>query len=202
MIDETWTPIFVASAMTGPDRARTNPAGMSVTIGASTARNASRSRTRMNRSDSSWVWFCDEPDAATASIWAASWPVRWTSRPAGAPAPPKVERMASTTPLASGPALNATTSAWTSACRACPSPDTPRSTTSLTLSRARTRASSASIAALSAGVSPPSRAAISVAAARVPFWNGAASAAACMLGAEEGRNPLVVSFATSASDGR
>ena len=59
MIDETWTPIFVDSAMTGPDSTSTKTAGTRVTIGASTARKASRSRTTMNRSDSCWVWFCE-----------------------------------------------------------------------------------------------------------------------------------------------
>ena len=38
----------------------------------------------MNSSDSSWVWFCEEPDAATVSTWMASWPVRWIWSPAGA----------------------------------------------------------------------------------------------------------------------
>ena len=61
---------------------------------------------------------------------------------------------------------------------------------------------SRSIAALSAAVSPPSRAATRVAAARDASWNGAAMAAACMLGVLAGRNPLVVSLATSLRDGR
>jgi len=55
---------------------------------------------------------------------------------------------------------------------------------------------------LSAAVSPPSRATTSVAEAREAFWNGSASVAACMLGASAGRKPLVVSLATSLSDGR
>ena len=51
-------------------------------------------------------------------------------------------------------------------------------------------------------VSPPSRAATSVDGASDTSWNGAAIAAACMLGELAGRKPLVVSLATSASDGR
>ena len=66
----------------------------------------------------------------------------------------------------------------------------------------RIRVSSWSSAALSAVVSPPSRAAMSVDGASDTSWNGAAIAAACMLGELAGRKPLVVSLATSASDGR
>ena len=72
----------------------------------------------------------------------------------------------------------------------------------MTLSRPLIRASSVSIAALSAGVRPPSRATTRVAAASESPWNGAAMVAACMLGESAGRKPLVVSFATSARDGR
>ena len=86
VIDETWTPMFVDSAMTGPDRTSTNAAGISVTSGASTARKASSSRTMMNRSESCDVWSCDEPVALIVSTCVASWPVRWICRPAGAPA--------------------------------------------------------------------------------------------------------------------
>ena len=109
--------------------------------------------------------------------------------------------MASTTPVASGPPLNATTVAWSSAWRAWPSPETPRSRTSFTRGTWRILASSASTAALSAAVNPPSRATTNVAEASEAFWNGAASVAACMLGAFAGRKPLVVSLATSLSDG-
>ena len=63
----------------------------------------------MNRNASSCVWFIEEPDAATVSICVASWPVRWICRPAGIGVVVKVDRIASTTPFASGPALNAMT---------------------------------------------------------------------------------------------
>src|SRR5260221_10863856 len=58
------------------------------------------------------------------------------------------------------------------------------------------------MAALSAAVSPLLRAATRVAAASVASWNGAAIVAACMLGELAGGNPLVVSLATSLSEGR
>ena len=202
VIDETWTPIFVDSAMTGPARTSTNAAGRSVTSGASAARKASSSSTMMKTSESSEVVDSEDPDAATVSTWVANWPVRWTSRPAGTPGPVNVPRISSTTPCASGPPVNAMTAAWTSAWRACPSCETPRSATTFTLSMPRICCSIASIAALSSAVNPPSRAATRVAAARDTSWNGAAMAAACMLGVLAGRNPLVVSLATSLREGR
>ena len=69
----------------------------------------------MNSSDSCWVWFCEGPAVETLSICVASWPVRWIWRPLGALTWPNSARIPSTTPLASGPPLNETTSAWTSA---------------------------------------------------------------------------------------
>ncbi len=56
--------------------------------------------------------------------------------------------------------------------------------------------------ALSAALNPPSRAATRVDTANESPWKGAAMAAARMLGESAGRKPLVVSWATSASDGR
>ena len=73
-------PIFVDSAMTGPDRTSTNAAGMSVISGASAARKASRSSTTMKSRENCCVWFCDEPEALMVSSWIASCPVRWTWR--------------------------------------------------------------------------------------------------------------------------
>ncbi len=154
----------------------------------------------MNSRDSDWVLLWERPADEVLSIWVASWPVRWAWSPV-APAG-NAARMPSTTAVASGPALNDTTSAWTRAWRAAPSADTPKSMTTLTWATVRIVASSWSMVALSAAVSPPSRATTSVALASDEFWKGEARAAACMLGALSGRKPLVVSLATSLIDGR
>ncbi len=142
MIEETWIPSLVDSAMTGPDSTSTKAAGMSVINGASAARNASSSSTTMKSSEKSCVWSCDEPEALMVSSWIASWPVRWTWRSPLPDAVGKVARIASIAPCASGPPLNATTLSSISAWRASPSREMPRSTSCLTLSRAPISASS------------------------------------------------------------
>ena|SRR5438309_8707586 len=138
------------------------------------------------------VW---DPDAA-ASVVTASGPVRLNVRPGGALAAANWARMLL---MRSGlPVLPPLDSVTTRALRAWPSAERPWSRTDTTPGRPAVACSTRSIAASSDESSlPPDR--LAIISAVVPtfdVWNGAASAAACWLGAPAGKNTALLDWLT------
>ena len=135
------------------------------------------------------------------STWIASWPVRWMSNPAGRRGRERrANRIDDALRLGSAGERDDghldERVARLAVRRDAEIDDGPYLVDGADLFTTRSKA------ALSSWVRPPSRAATRVATANEASWNGAAITAACMLGELAGRKPLVVSFATSASEGR
>ncbi len=141
------------------------------------------------------------PDAFCWSTEMATSPARCTRSPAGRPARAIVERIAFTRSVCwLWPPPLALASTWS--CSAWPSGDRPRSCTRLTPETLLSCACSVDTAVTSAGVSAaPDRAATTGIPNRLAVPSGAASFAACSLGALAGRNVELLLLVTLASDG-
>jgi hypothetical protein len=137
---DTWTPRWVAAAITGLARKSTSAAGSRVTNGASRARKAKSSRTMMKMNERPWVLLRDDVCVFWVSTTMGSSPVRLKLRPPVECAW-RIERMLDTTVCSSVPFPYGATEAWMSACSAAPLLERPRSCTEVTLWTRATNAS-------------------------------------------------------------
>ncbi len=148
VIAETWTPRWVAPAITGLASVRTSAAGMRVTSGASNARKAMSSSTMMNRSENFWISPIELFDWLCWSTKAGIVPVRWNCSPVASRG--NVARIPATREIASLPARNGGRPVTTCACSAWRSGESPKSCTRTTPESPRMVVSTAAIRCVSA----------------------------------------------------